>query len=126
MYDWSDEHRAIIDVMRRFVDEEIRPHLDDLEHTERQSQATWSLGYEIVDIDENSMFAGMADGSVDFVTENWPSGIVADEQAFIDGWLRANSCCLRTSSSWRRASSLMRSTAGSLRSSVCSALVLFS
>ena len=39
---------------------------------------------EIVDIDENSMFAGMADGSVDFVTENWPSGIVADEQAFID------------------------------------------
>mgnify|MGYP003333546257 CR=1 FL=1 len=32
MYDWSDEHRAIIDVMRRFVDEEIRPHLDDLEH----------------------------------------------------------------------------------------------
>lgn len=39
---------------------------------------------EIVDIDENSMFAGMADGSVDFVTENWPSGIVAEEQAFID------------------------------------------
>ena len=39
---------------------------------------------EIVDIDENSMFAGMADGSVDFVTENWPSGIIADEQAFID------------------------------------------
>ena len=32
MYDWSDEHRAIIAVVRRFVDEEIRPHLDDLEH----------------------------------------------------------------------------------------------
>ncbi|MHB8379363.1 MAG: acyl-CoA dehydrogenase family protein [Acidimicrobiales bacterium] len=32
MYEWSDEHRAIIDVVRRFVDEEIRPHLDDLEH----------------------------------------------------------------------------------------------
>jgi len=32
MYDWTDEHRAIIDVMRRFVDEEIRPKLDDLEH----------------------------------------------------------------------------------------------
>ncbi|MCB0955459.1 MAG: hypothetical protein KDB12_04795 [Ilumatobacter sp.] len=39
---------------------------------------------EIIDIDENSMFTGMADGSVDFVTEIWPSGIVADEQAFID------------------------------------------
>ena len=32
MYDWSDEHQAIIAVVRRFVDEEIRPHLDDLEH----------------------------------------------------------------------------------------------
>jgi len=32
MYEWSDEHQAIIDVVRRFVDEEIRPHLDDLEH----------------------------------------------------------------------------------------------
>ena len=32
MYQWSEEHQAIIDVMRRFVDEEIRPHLDDLEH----------------------------------------------------------------------------------------------
>ena len=32
MYDWSEEHQAIIQVMRRFVDEEIRPHLDDLEH----------------------------------------------------------------------------------------------
>jgi glycine betaine/proline transport system substrate-binding protein len=39
---------------------------------------------EIVEIDENSMFTGMADGTVDFVTEIWPSGIVADEQAFID------------------------------------------
>jgi alkylation response protein AidB-like acyl-CoA dehydrogenase len=32
VYDWSEEHHAIIAVMRRFVDEEIRPHLDDLEH----------------------------------------------------------------------------------------------
>jgi len=32
MYEWSEEHQAIIDVVRRFVDEEIRPHLDDLEH----------------------------------------------------------------------------------------------
>lgn len=32
MYEWSDEHQAITAVVRRFVDEEIRPHLDDLEH----------------------------------------------------------------------------------------------
>ena len=39
---------------------------------------------EIVEVDENSMFTGMADGSVDLAPEIWPSGIVADEQAFID------------------------------------------
>ena len=39
---------------------------------------------EIVDIDENSMFAGLSDGTLDLVTELWPSGVVADEQAFID------------------------------------------
>lgn len=32
MYDWTEEQQAIIAVVRRFVDEEIRPHLDDLEH----------------------------------------------------------------------------------------------
>jgi glycine betaine/proline transport system substrate-binding protein len=39
---------------------------------------------EIVDINENDMFAGMADGTLDFVTELWPSGVVPEEQAFID------------------------------------------
>jgi glycine betaine/proline transport system substrate-binding protein len=39
---------------------------------------------KIVEIDENAMFAGMADGKVDFVTELWPSGIVEEEQKFID------------------------------------------
>ena len=38
----------------------------------------------IVDIDENSMFTGLSDGSLDFVVELWPSGVVEDEQAFID------------------------------------------
>ena len=32
MYEWSDEHQAIAAVVRRFVDEEVRPHLDDIEH----------------------------------------------------------------------------------------------
>ena len=32
MYQWSEDHQAIIDVVRRFIDAEIRPHLDELEH----------------------------------------------------------------------------------------------
>jgi acyl-CoA dehydrogenase len=32
MYEWSKEHEAIIAVMRRFVDEQVRPHIDELEH----------------------------------------------------------------------------------------------
>jgi len=32
MYEWSDEHRAIIEAVRRFVDAEVRPRLDGLEH----------------------------------------------------------------------------------------------
>ena len=39
---------------------------------------------EVVAIDENTMFTGLSDGSLDVVLEVWPSGIVAEEQAFID------------------------------------------
>jgi glycine betaine/proline transport system substrate-binding protein len=39
---------------------------------------------EIVAIDENTMFTGLSDGSLDAVLEIWPSGITEDEQAFID------------------------------------------
>lgn len=39
---------------------------------------------EIVDIDENTMFTGLSDGSLDAVLEIWPSGITEDEQAFFD------------------------------------------
>jgi len=35
MIEWSEEHKAFRDVVRRFVDTEIRPHLDELEHGER-------------------------------------------------------------------------------------------
>jgi glycine betaine/proline transport system substrate-binding protein len=47
---------------------------------------TDELGYptEISEIDENLMFAGLADGSVDVVFELWPSGVTADEQAYLD------------------------------------------
>jgi glycine betaine/proline transport system substrate-binding protein len=39
---------------------------------------------EIVSIDENTMFTGMADGTLDAALEIWPSGVTADEQAFFD------------------------------------------
>jgi glycine betaine/proline transport system substrate-binding protein len=39
---------------------------------------------EIVTIDENIMFTGLSDGSVDAVLEVWPSGVTPDEQAFLD------------------------------------------
>ncbi len=31
MYEWSEEHRAIAEAVRRFVDDEVRPVIDDLE-----------------------------------------------------------------------------------------------
>lgn len=44
------------------------------------------LGNEVklVDIDENAMFAGMESGDIDAALEIWPSGVVEEEQAFID------------------------------------------
>lgn len=39
---------------------------------------------ETVSIDENTMFTGMADGTLDAALEIWPSGVTADEQAFFD------------------------------------------
>lgn len=39
---------------------------------------------ELTEIDENAMFTGMADGTLDAALEIWPSGVTEDEQAFID------------------------------------------
>jgi alkylation response protein AidB-like acyl-CoA dehydrogenase len=32
MYEWSDEHLMIRDAMRDFIDKEIKPHIEELEH----------------------------------------------------------------------------------------------
>jgi len=32
MFEWSDEHQMIREAVKRFVDEEVRPHVDELEH----------------------------------------------------------------------------------------------
>lgn len=44
------------------------------------------LGHTVenVTIDENTMFTGMSDGSLDAALEIWPSGVTEDEQAFFD------------------------------------------
>lgn len=39
---------------------------------------------ELTTIDENTMFAGLAAGDLDACLELWPSGITADEQAYLD------------------------------------------
>jgi glycine betaine/proline transport system substrate-binding protein len=39
---------------------------------------------ELTEIDENAMFAGMADGSLDAVLEIWPSGLTEEENAYFD------------------------------------------
>ena len=32
MYEWSDEQLAIRDAVRRFVEEEVKPNVEELEH----------------------------------------------------------------------------------------------
>ena len=32
MFEWSDEQLAIRDAVRRFVDEEVKPNVEELEH----------------------------------------------------------------------------------------------
>ena len=32
MYQWSEEHQMIRDAVKRFVDDEVRPHVEELEH----------------------------------------------------------------------------------------------
>ena len=39
---------------------------------------------EITAIDENTMFAGLAAGDLDACLEVWPSGVTAEEQAYLD------------------------------------------
>jgi len=52
MYEWTDEQQAIIDVMRRFVDEEIRPNLDDLEHNGVPPYAILRKMYDVFGLKE--------------------------------------------------------------------------
>ena len=35
MFEWSDEHQMIREAVKRFVDDEVRPHVEELEHGDR-------------------------------------------------------------------------------------------
>jgi len=52
MYEWTEEQQAIIDVVRRFVDEEIRPQLDDLEHNGMPPYAILRKMYDVFGLKE--------------------------------------------------------------------------
>src|ERR1035441_2807072 len=52
MYEWTDEQQAIIEVVRRFVDEEIRPQLDDLEHNGVPPYAILRKMYDVFGLKE--------------------------------------------------------------------------
>src|ERR1700685_2878581 len=52
MYEWTDEQQAIIAVVRRFVDEEIRPQLDDLEHNGMPPYAILRKMYDVFGLKE--------------------------------------------------------------------------
>ena len=52
MYDWSEEHQAITAVMRRFVDEEIRPHIDELEFGDMPPYAILRKMYDVFGLKE--------------------------------------------------------------------------
>jgi hypothetical protein len=52
MYEWSPEHQAIAAVVRRFVDEEVRPHLDDLEHNGVPPYAIMRRMYDVFGLKE--------------------------------------------------------------------------
>jgi alkylation response protein AidB-like acyl-CoA dehydrogenase len=85
MYEWSDEQKMIRDVMRRFIDTEVRPKLDDLEKGElapydilRKLYATFGLDAMARDSFKRSMERdrGGADASsrVDKASEDKASG----------------------------------------------------
>ena len=55
MFEWSEEHRAISGALRRFVDEQIRPRLDDLEHNGEPPYEVLRLLYRTFGIREMAL-----------------------------------------------------------------------
>ena len=55
MHEWSPEHRAIAEELRRFVDEQVRPRLDDLEHNGEPPYEVLRLLYRTFGIREMAL-----------------------------------------------------------------------
>ncbi len=55
MHEWSPEHRAIAAELRRFVDEQVRPRLDDLEHNGEPPYEVLRLLYRTFGIREMAL-----------------------------------------------------------------------
>ena len=55
MHEWSHEHRAIAAELRRFVDEQVRPRLDDLEHNGEPPYEVLRLLYRTFGIREMAL-----------------------------------------------------------------------
>ncbi|MGD0055482.1 MAG: acyl-CoA dehydrogenase family protein [Acidimicrobiales bacterium] len=78
MFEWSEEHRAIAAVVRRFVDEQIRPHLDDLEHNGVPPFAIMRTMYETFGLRE------MARENFERQLERKTAGSATDERRVSD------------------------------------------
>jgi alkylation response protein AidB-like acyl-CoA dehydrogenase len=52
MYEWSEEHQAVAAAVRRFVDEEIRPILDELEYEDLPPYAVLRTMYRTFGMDQ--------------------------------------------------------------------------
>ena len=55
MHEWSEEHLAIAAALRRFVDQEVRPRLDDLEHNGEPPYEVLRLLYSTFGIREMAL-----------------------------------------------------------------------
>ena len=55
MFEWSEEHEAIRAVVRRFVDGEVRPHIDDIEHNGVAPYALLRRLYEVFGLRESAL-----------------------------------------------------------------------
>ncbi|MCB0997956.1 MAG: acyl-CoA dehydrogenase family protein [Ilumatobacteraceae bacterium] len=84
MFEWSDEHRMIREAVQRFVDEEVRPHVDELEHGDLPP-------YDIL----RKMFATFG---MDAMARDRFAKQIAREQAALDATARCEEPPARTES----------------------------
>ena len=75
MFEWSEEQLAIRDAVRRFVEEEVKPHVEELEHGETPPYEVIRKLYQTFGLD------GLARDSFKRALERKTSGAAAPERA---------------------------------------------